>query len=198
MTNEAKRPALDHPVLEAVAARWSPYGWADLDVPMGDLRSLFEAARWAASAFNEQPWRYLVATRDDAEGFARLLACLVEPNRRWAQHAPVLALGVVALAHARNGEPNRTAAHDLGQASAHLALEAAARGLAVHQMGGILPDVARQACGIPEGFAAFTGLAIGYPADRGGDFAARDAAPRTRRPQGEFVYGGSFGTPFAG
>lgn len=198
MTNEAKKPALEHPVLAEVAARWSPYEWADRDVPEADLRSLFEAARWAPSAFNEQPWRYLVATRADSAAFARMLACLVEPNRKWARHAPVLALGVVALEYARNGEPNRTAAHDLGLASAHLSLEAAARGLSVHQMGGILPEVAREAYGIPPGFAAFTGLAIGYAGGPGGEFAERDAAPRSRRPQAEFVFGNAFGEPFQG
>lgn len=198
MINEAKKPALDHPVMAAVAARWSPYGWEDRDVTIADLRSLFEAARWAPSAFNEQPWRYLVATRADSAGFARMLSCLVEANRKWAQHAPVLALGVVAQEYARNGEPNRTAAHDLGLASAHLSLEASARGLSVHQMGGILPEEARQAYAIPAGHAAFTGLAIGYAAGPVGEHAGRDSAPRARRPQAEFVFGNAFGEPFAG
>ena len=194
--NEAKKPTLDHPVHELVAVRWSPTVWADRPVSREDLRSVFEAARWAASAFNEQPWRYLVATRDDQAEFERLLSCLVEANRNWAQHAPVLALAVVSLNHARNGQPNRTAAHDLGLASANLTVEATARGLAVHQMGGILPDRAREIYAIPEGFAAFTGLALGYAGEPAGEFAARDLAPRSRLPQAEFVFGGGFGRPF--
>ncbi|MBK6734637.1 MAG: nitroreductase family protein [bacterium] len=196
--NEAKKPGLDHAVQDAVAARWSPYTWADRPVPATDLRAIFEAARWAPSAFNEQPWRYLVATREDPRDFARLLECLVEGNRKWALYAPVLALGVVSLNLARTGEPNRTAVHDLGLASAQLTLEAAARGLGVHQMGGILPEVAREVFAIPAGFAAFTGLAIGYAGEPVGEFAARDLAPRARRPQAEFVFGGAFGQPLAG
>ena len=196
--NDAKKPALDHPVQPAVAARWSPYTWAERPVPPADLRAIFEAARWAPSAFNEQPWRYLVATRDQPAAFERILACLVEPNRKWARHAPVLGLGVVALNYARTGQPNGTAMHDLGLASAGVALEAAARGLAVHQMAGILPDVAREACAIPEGFAAFTGLALGYAGEPVGEYAERDLAPRTRRPQAEFVFGSEFGRAYSG
>lgn len=195
MSNE-KMAASDHPVHELVATRWSPSTWADRPVGAEDLRAVFEAARWAASAFNEQPWRYLVATREDAPEFERLLSCLVEANRKWARHAPVLALGLVSLRYAHNGKTNRTAAHDLGLASAGLTFEATARGLAVHQMGGILPDRARELYAIPEGFEALVGMALGYAGEPVGEFAARDLAPRVRRPQSEFVFGGGFGRAF--
>ncbi len=92
----------DHPIHELLAERWSPYAFAPRTAPVADLRSLFEAARWAPSAFNEQPWRYLVATRDDEPGFARLLSCLVEPNQQWAQHASALVITVASLQFARN------------------------------------------------------------------------------------------------
>jgi nitroreductase len=196
--NEHKKPSLDHPVHELIANRWSPSVWADRPVGAADLRAVFEAARWAASAFNEQPWRYLVATRDETTEFERLLSCLVEANRKWARHAPVLALSVVSLNYQRNGQPNGTAAHDLGLATANLTLEATARGLAVHQMAGILPDRAREIYAIPEGFAAFAGLALGYAGEPVGEFAARDLAPRNRKPQAEFVFAGAFGTAFRG
>src|SRR5271166_6024561 len=116
--------ATDHPVQELIAARWSPYAFADRPVAKEDLRSLFEAARWAPSSYNEQPWSYVVATRDDAEGFGRLLSCLVEGNQAWAKGAPVLALGCTSLLFARDGKPNAAALHDLGLASANLCLEA--------------------------------------------------------------------------
>lgn len=196
--NEAKKPVLDHAVHELVASRWSPSVWSDRSVSAEDLRAVFEAARWAPSAFNEQPWRYLVATREDAVEFERLLSCLVEANRNWARHAPVLALSIMSLQLARNGKPNGTAAHDVGLATANLTVEATARGLAVHQMGGILPDRAREIYGIPEGFAALTGLALGYAGEPVGEFAARDLSPRTRRPQAGFVFGGGFGRAYAG
>ena len=98
------------------------------------------AARWAASSYNEQPWRYIVATKAEPAEFARLLSCLVEGNQPWAQAAPVLAIGCTSLNFAKNGQPNAAAHHDLGLASASLTLEATARGLSVHQMIGIVPE----------------------------------------------------------
>ena len=94
--NSPKRAAMDHPVHDLIAARWSPYGFSDRPVSRDDLLSLFEAARWAASSYNEQPWSYILATRDDAEQFARVLSCLVEANQAWAKAAPVLVLDVVS------------------------------------------------------------------------------------------------------
>ena len=139
-----KEASPDHPIHELLAKRWSPYAFADRPVSDDDLRSLFEAARWAASSYNEQPWRYIVATKADPEEFERLLSCLVEGNQAWAKAAPVLALGCTSLNFALNGKPNAAAQHDLGLASASLTLEATARGLFVHQMIGILPDRVRE------------------------------------------------------
>ena len=196
--NEIKLARADHPIHEALAARWSPYGYDPRPLPAAELRSLVEAARWAPSSFNEQPWRYLVAARQDEAAFADLRSCLVEANQAWAQHASALALGVVSRTFARNGKPNDKAEHDLGLASALLTVEASVRGLVVHQMGGILPDRARELYAIPEGYDAVTGLAIGYAADPAAldeVLRARDTAPRARRPQGEFVFAGSWETP---
>ena len=186
----------DHPVHELIAARWSPYSFDGRRVAPEDLRSLFEAARWAPSSYNAQPWSYVAATKDEPEEFERLLSCLVEGNQVWAQSAPVLALGVTSLRFSHNGQPNKAALHDLGLASAHLSFEATARGLSVHQMIGILPDRARDLYAIPDGFEAVTGLAIGYagPSESLPEkLRARDTAPRTRKPLAEFVFSGSWG-----
>jgi nitroreductase len=113
----AKNANTDHPILQALAERWSPYGFEDHPVSSADLRSLFEAARWAASSYNEQPWNYLVATRENSGEFARLLCCLADANQTWAKTAPVLVLGVVSLRFAKNSQDNRAAVHDLGLAS---------------------------------------------------------------------------------
>lgn len=194
--NAIKRAAAEHPIHELIAQRWSPYGYADRSVSKDDLRSLFEAARWAASSYNEQPWSYIVATRDEPKEFARLLACLVEGNQGWAQSAPVLALGCTNLFFKLNGKPNTAAVHDLGLAAGNLSFEATARGLVVHQMIGILPDKARQEFHIPEGTQPLTALAIGYAADPGAlpdKLKERDLAPRTRKRLGEFVFGGAWG-----
>jgi nitroreductase len=197
------RAQTNHPVNELIAARWSPYAFADRPVSREDLQALFEAARWAASSYNEQPWSYLVATREDTDEFARLLSCLVEGNQVWAKAAPVLALGCTSLTFSRNGQPNAAALHDLGLASANLSLEATARGLAVHQMIGILPDRARQLYRIPDHVRPLTGLAIGYPGDPGTlpeHLRPRDAARRPRKPLAAFLFTGGWGTgsPLAG
>jgi nitroreductase len=196
--NAQKQATPDHPIHELIAKRWSPYAFSDRAVSDADIRSLFEAARWAASSYNEQPWRYILATRADADGFARLLSCLVEPNQAWAQMAPVLALGCTSLQFARNGQPNAAAHHDLGLASATLTLEATARGLSVHQMIGILPDRARELYDIPAGVQPLTALAIGYPAAPEAlpeKLRDRDLVPRPRKPLPEIVYGGKWGAP---
>jgi nitroreductase len=192
----SKRADTDHPISEAQADRWSPYGFSGREIPVANLRSLLEASRWSASAFNEQPWRYIVARKTDGSHYEQVLSCLVEANQAWAEAAPVLILTVAAENYARNEKPNGNALHDCGQASANLSTEAAHRGLSVHQMAGILPDRARELFGIPESFRAITGMAIGYAADPASlpdELRQRDTAPRTRRPQSEFVFSGSWG-----
>src|SRR3984893_19056089 len=152
----------DYPIHELIASRWSPYCFANRSVSDEDLRSIFEAARWAASSYNEQPWSYIVAKKEDANEFERLLSCLVEGNQAWAKTASALALGVSRLNFARNNKPNRAAIHDLGLAAGTLVLEATASGLAVHHMAGILPEKARELYSIPDGHEPLTGLAIRY------------------------------------
>jgi nitroreductase len=194
---EVKQSKPDHPINQLLAARWSPYAFADRPVSDDELRSLFEAARWAASSYNEQPWRYIVATKANAEEFARLLSCLVEGNQPWAKNAPVLALGCISLNFVLNGKPNAASQHDLGLASASLVVEATARGLFVHQMIGILPDRARELYAIPEGNLPLTGLAIGYvtsPDILPDGYKQRDLAARARKPLAEFVFGGKWGS----
>lgn len=193
-----KQAAPDHAIHELLVRRWSPYAFAERPVADDDLRSLFEAARWAASSYNEQPWRYILATQANSADFERLLSCLVEANQAWAKAVPVLALGCTSLKFALNGKPNAAAVHDLGLASANLTVEATARGLSVHQMIGILPDRARELYHIPEGVQPLTGLAIGYAADPDTapeKFRERDLAVRSRKPLAEFVFGSDWGSP---
>ena len=195
--NSHKQATPAYPIQPLIAARWSPYAFSDRPVSDADLRSVFEAARWAASSYNEQPWRYIVATKANPAEFAKLLSCLVDGNQLWAKVAPVLALGCTSLNFVMNGKPNAAAIHDLGLASATLTLEATARGLSVHQMIGILPDKAREVYRIPDGFLPLTALAIGYAADPSvlpENLRGRDLAQRTRKALAEFVFGGQWGT----
>jgi nitroreductase len=123
---------------------------------------------------------------------------LWEANQRWAQHAPVLGLGVVSLNFERNGKPNPAAVHDLGCAAANIMHEAAARGLQAHFMIGIEPARVRELYGVPEGFQPLTAFALGYPGDIASlpeALRARDEAKRARKPLGETVFTGAWGKP---
>jgi len=189
----------DHPIEPTLARRWSPYVFSTRPVPIEDLRSVFEAARWAASSFNEQPWRFLVARKDEREAFDQLLACLSEKNREWAAQAPVLVITAIKKSFTRNDKPNRVAVHDLGLAVGNLCAEATARGLSVHQMAGVDLEAARETGAIPEGFEPVTAIAIGYRGepDEASDpaHADRDRGARKRKPLDELVFGASFGQP---
>lgn len=192
-----EKPApVEFPVQEIIKNRWSPRAFSDKLVSPETLRSLFEAARWAPSSNNEQPWAYIVATKDNAENFEKSLGSLVEFNAGWAKHAPVLVIAVAQLVFARNNAPNRNAQYDVGAASMQLSLEATARGLVVHQMAGFDPETAKEAYDIPQGWEPIAAMAIGYPGDASSlpePYQTREKAPRTRKPIREFVMSGQWG-----
>jgi len=188
-----------YPVHEYISKRWSPYSFDDRLVGKDDLLSLFEAARWAPSSYNEQPWRYIVATKDHPKEFEMLLSCLVEGNQIWAKSAPVLALGIAKLNFDNNNKPNRAAIHDLGLAAGNLLFEATSRRLYVHQMIGILPERACELYEIPEGYEVMTGIAIGYVGVSNNipdNIRGRDAVRRPRKPLSEFLFSGKWGNVY--
>jgi nitroreductase len=200
---EMQKPApTDFPVHQLIRDRWSPRSFADKAIPEDVLRSLFEAARWAPSSNNEQPWAYIIATRDDQANFEKILATLVEFNASWAKNAAALAIAVAKLNFAKNQTPNRNAQYDTGAATALLLIEATARGLAVHQMAGFDREKASATFGIPTGWEPIAAIAIGYPGNPDAllpPLKDRELAPRTRKPIREFVMTGSWGhtAPFA-
>jgi nitroreductase len=191
-----QKPApTNFPVHDLIRDRWSPRAFAKKPVEPSVLASLFEAARWAPSSSNEQPWAYLVATKEDKENFAKTLSVLVEFNAGWAKEAPVLMITVSRL-NFQNGTPNRNAFYDTGAATALLSVEATARGLAVHQMAGFDPAKAKQVFDIPEDWEPIAAIAIGYPGDPNSlpqKLHDREIAPRTRKPLSEFVMSGRWG-----
>ena len=194
-----EKPAeTQYPIHDLLRRRWSPRAFSDRRVDPAIMRSLLEAARWAPSSYNEQPWSFIVATKDDPVEFGRLLSCLVEGNIQWAQHAPVLMASVARLSFEDDGKPNRHAFHDVGLAVANLIVQATALGLVVHQMAGILPDKIRKLYGIPEGYEAVAGIALGYPGDPEilpERLRQRELAPRSRKPIQDFVFAGRWGRP---
>jgi len=190
-----KHANVNYPIHEIIAKRWSPYRFADRALSKEDLLSLFEAARWAPSSYNEQPWRYIIALKEQHDEFQKLLSCLVPANQEWAQYASVLALGISHLVFDRNGKENKASIHDLGAAAAHICFEATVRGIYAHQMIGIEPDKARKMFKIPDDYEVLTGIAIGYLDESKHDssvFSERDQTPRTRKNISEFVYSKSW------
>lgn len=192
-----KNPApVEYPVHELIRERWSPRAFSRNEISSEDLRSLFEAARWAPSSSNEQPWAFIVATRNDNENFTKALQPLVEFNANWAKNAYVLGFAVAELAFAKNNTPNRNAHYDTGAAMSQLTTEATSRGIFVHQMAGFDPDTAREVFEIPSGWDAIAAFAMGYPGDPASlpqPYRDRETAPRVRKPIREFVMNGKWG-----
>src|SRR5437660_6858724 len=152
----------DYPIEEILRQRWSPRAFSDRNVEAKKLLSLFEAARWAPSSFNEQPWSFIVATKDNPSEHAQLLNCLMEKNQQWARLAPVLMLSIAKLNFEKTGKPNRHAFHDVGMAVGSLLVEATALGLFVHQMAGFSVEKARAVFSVPAGFEPVAAIAVGY------------------------------------
>src|ERR1700691_5421314 len=148
-------------VLPVVLERWSPRAFADRDVSPADLKVIFEAARWAPSSFNEQPWRFIVGHRN-SETYKKIHNALVPFNQAWAQNAPVLVLSVAKTRFSHNDSPNNYAVHDLGAAAGFITLQAASMGIATHQMAGFDQAKAREAFAIPEVYTIGSVMALGY------------------------------------
>ena len=189
--------ALDrkYPLHELLRKRRSLRAFSNRPVEPEKLASLFEAARWAASSYNEQPWRYIFATKEDPESFDRLLGVLMESNQGWAKEAYALVLSVAKRTLSLNGKPNKFYFHDTGAANASMALQATAMGLNLHQMGGYHADKARQVLHLPDDYEPVSMMAIGYPGsadDLPEDLRRREMAPRSRRPLEELVFEGEW------
>jgi nitroreductase len=191
-TPSYRKPAsANHPIHDLISERWSPRAFADRPVEDIKLHSIFEATRWAASAANQQPWYFIVATKENAEEHAQQVATLFEGNVVWAQNAPVLIL-VVAKLYERPGK-EYTSFYDVGMAVGNLVTQAVHLGLITHQMGGFDADKARASLNIPDGYQPLTMIALGYseaPDTLPEHLRERELAPRTRKTQEEFVFYG--------
>lgn len=180
-----------HPVLNE---RYSPRSFSDRPVTDAELELVLEAARWAPSSMNEQPWRFLV-TRKGGEGHADLLAALNHSNQVWADKAPVLVLAMVHRTLSRNGQENFHARHDLGSAVAQLTVQATALGMGLHQLGGFHTAAARAAFNIPDEYDLVSVLAFGFPGEVEAlptELRDREARKTPRRSLAELVSFGRF------
>jgi nitroreductase len=196
VNNLKKAPAFEG-VLPAVHNRWSARSFADREVSSADLHKVFEAARWAASAYNEQPWRFLVGVRNSLT-YKKIFDSLIGFNQGWAGSAPVLILGAASTKFSHNGTDNAYALYDLGAAASYLTLQASALGLTTHQMAGFDHDAARQAFDIPATYALGSVIALGYQGEPAAlnheQLIAMEISPRERKPLNELVLS-AWGTP---
>ena len=175
---------------EAIQARWSPKHFSARPVEPEKLRALFEAARWAASCFNEQPWRFIVATKADPEEFARVVSLLAEKNLEWAKTAWAIGFSAAKKTFSHNNAPNRFGLHDTGAATANLAVEGTALGVRTHFMGGFDAQRARTEFHVPDDFEIGAAFAIGYIDEPGTVPPAR-----TRKELEQIVFGPDWGAP---
>jgi nitroreductase len=193
-----RKPAIvSCPVADLIGERWSPRAFAPMPLSDAELGSILEAGRWAASCYNDQPWRFLVGRKDRGDGWQRLFDCLVPGNQAWCAAVPVLMLSVAVPLFRHNGAPNRHAQHDVGMASAQMALQAHAIGLALHFMAGFDRDKARAAFAIPEGHEPMAAFAAGHPAEPDAlpeAIRPRELAPRQRLGLDEIAFGERWGT----
>jgi len=189
-----KQPKLDYHIHPLIASRWSPRAYDTKPVEPEKLQRIFEAARWAASASNFQPWYFLVGFRGDTV-YTKIFETLVEFNQLWVKNAPVLALAITQKTNPK-GEMNKYADYDLGQALATLSLQANAEGLFAHQMGGFDANAAALLLEIPEEYKVVSAFTLGYLGDAEilhPNLLKLEKSPRSRRPVAETVFTGAFG-----
>jgi nitroreductase len=198
--NTDLKAATTHSKVHAlIRSRWSPRAFSDKEVPAGDLAAILDAARWAASSYNEQPWRFIVATKQDPEAYQKLLGLLLPFNQAWAKTAPVLILMAAKKTFTHNHTPNKYALHDTGAALANLFLQATALGLHAHGMAGFDYDRARSELKIPDDYETAAFVALGYAGspDQLPDAQKKsELGPRSRKPLSEIVFTTTWESPF--
>ena len=183
-------------VNKLIQERSSALAFSERKLDRETLEQLFEAARWAASSFNEQPWRFIFALQENTKDFKRILSCLSSYNQAWARKAPLLMITIACSSFAYNEKPNPHAWYDLGQAVSQLALQATDLGLSLHQMAGFDAQKAQKELDIPEPFEAVSAAALGYPGAIEGldaEYQERAKTPRTRKNLAEIVFEASWG-----
>jgi nitroreductase len=195
------KPAItSQPVDSLIKKRWSGREFIENQpVVREQIIALLEAARWAPSCWNDQPWRYIVFDRfHNKDAWQLAFGCLSEGNQKWVITAPVLLIAFADTQFTRNGKPNRWGQHDTGAASTSLCLQAASMGLMAHQMGGYDRNKVRETFNIPSRFDIMSMIAVGHPADEeqiDPDELARELEPRERAPLGERFFDSAWEKP---
>ncbi|MFA6978271.1 MAG: nitroreductase family protein [Ignavibacteriaceae bacterium] len=186
-------------ILNLIKKRWSPREFDPTKkISPAQISLLFEAARWAPSAFNEQPWNFIIVTKDNPEQFEKILNLLMDGNRTWAANASALILTVASLRASHNGDENFHALYDLGASVTNLSLQAVEQNIYIHQMGGFYHDKARKTFQLNEDYAPVSVLALGYLPETKSfkENKERILAKRKRKSLNEFVFRNNWGSPF--
>jgi nitroreductase len=183
-------------VLELIKERRSPRGFFEKQVSEEDLNKIFDAARWAASSYNGQPWRFIYADKEkNPELYATLLDILVEFNQAWAKAAPVLMISMTRLKYEHSGEDYKHAWYDLGLAVGNMSVMAQSLGISLHQMGGFDFAKAREVLNIPDKFEPVSMIALGYGGLTGNlplDIYKMEIIPRLRKEIDEIAFNKAF------
>jgi nitroreductase len=189
--NKLKQAPQVEGVLPVILQRWSARSYADRDVPFSELEKLFEAARWTASARNEQPWRFIVAARN-SPAYNKIIDTLMDFTRPWVSTAPVLIVCMAYTKLSAGGSPNPFHLYDLGAAGTTIMLQAASQGLACRTFASFHGDALRKAFAIPADFAIGSVIALGYQGDPSAltdaQLIAMETTSRTRKPLNELVF----------
>lgn len=188
-----KKARTSYPIHDVIARRWSPRAFNPKKALTKEfILSLLEAARWAPSAYNEQPWRFMLATPDNPQEFADMLDCLVEANQVWARNASLLLIGCIETTFSHNGKPNTTAMFDLGLAVQNLLLECTSKGVFGHVMTGFDPEKARLRYKLPQTVEPIVAIAVGHRATSldilPEELREAEAALRERKQAYEFTF----------
>ncbi len=197
MIAEKRMNPVEHPVIDPIAKRWSPRAYSSRSVEPEKLLTVLEAARWSASSYNEQPWRFIVARKETPEAFQKMVSVANDWNQTWLRLAPVLVLTVAKKTFSHSGNANKHAWHDVGQAVATLGLEAAQHDLYIHQMAGIHADKAKELYNVPADFEVVTLFTLGYVGDLNDlpeEFHKGEQRVRARKTLAELVFENEFGT----
>ena len=193
MVKGSEKRKADHPIDTLFLDRWSPRAMSGETIAQEELMVLFEAARWAPSSYNNQPWRILFARRD-GEHWALFLSLLVESNQVWASKAAALLLFISKTTFDHNGKPARTHSFDTGAAWENLALQGSLRGYVVHGMQGFSYDRAKTELKIPDEYQAEAMVAVGRPGEPEAlpEKLLAIEAPNERRPLAQTICEGPF------
>jgi len=192
---DQKVASVEYPVIDLIKNRWSPRAFSSSPIEEEKIMSLIEAARWAPSCFNEQPWNFILFKKENQEAYKNIIDIISFKNQLWAKAAPLIILSVAKINFKHSREINKHALHDVGAAVSNLTMQANSMGLYVHQMAGFNTDKAKELFNIPEGYEPVTAIAVGYYGNKDDlpeEFFKSEIAERNRKSAAEFTFEGKW------